>query len=144
MISGGSDPSIAWGNSAAPYGLELLYLKTGDSRYKETAESVFRYFGSEIGRNPMFFTFMMSAAGLALGPSLKVEIALGNGKGSLESLHRETARHYLPNITYMKTDAGGGGARDAGFSFNVCGRDACYPTVQGFDGLMKLIEKLGA
>ena len=144
MIRDGIDTSIPSGNSAAAYGLELLYLKTGDSRYKETAESVFRYFGSEIGRNPMFFTFMMSAAGLALGPSLKVEIALGNGKGSLESLHRETARHYLPNITYMKTDAGGGGARDAGFSFNVCGQDACYPTVQGFDGLMKLIEKLGA
>ncbi len=143
-IRDGIDTSIPSGNSAAAYALAVLGLKTGESRYSETAESVFNYFGSEIRNNAMFFTYMMCAAGLIMGPSLKVEIIGSTAADDLKKLHQDLSRVYLPNVAYVATLSLENRQEQLGYSFNVCGPDACYPTVSGIPDLLNLVQKLGA
>jgi len=90
------DHPIPSGNSAAAHGLLRLAALTGERRYEEQADGVFRLLSRAARRHPQGLAHLLSALNLHLSPSREVALvapAAGNGMGELAAVVRE---RFLP------------------------------------------------
>ena len=84
------DHPIPSGNSAAAYGLLRLAALTGEHRYAEHAESVFRLFGRVAANHPQAVAHLLRAIDFHLSPVQ--EVALRRRRASASSPRSSAAR----------------------------------------------------
>jgi len=95
------DTALPSGNSVQQMNLERLYLLTGESNFRETSESLEKYFSPTMKQTPAAFTMFLSAIMFQTGPSFEVTI-LGekdslDTQGMLKALQKE----YLPQVVLV-------------------------------------------
>ncbi len=66
------DGAIPSGNSVALYNISRLFRLTGDANLKHKAEGLINAFGGEVSRNPMGYTFFISALMFHEGPTKEI------------------------------------------------------------------------
>lgn len=81
--------------------LERLYLLTGENNFRETSESLEKYFSPTMKQTPAAFTMFLSAIMFQTSPSFEVTI-LGekdslDTQGMLKALQKE----YLPQVVLV-------------------------------------------
>ena len=92
------DTALPSGNSVQQMNLERLYLLTGENNFRETSESLEKYFSPTMKQTPAAFTMFLSAIMFQTSPSFEVTI-LGekdslDTQGMLKALQKE----YLPQV----------------------------------------------
>ncbi len=95
------DTALPSGNSVQQMNLERLYLLTGESNFRETSESLEKYFSPIMKQTPAAFTMFLSAIMFQTSPSFEVTI-LGekdslDTQGMLKALQKE----YLPQVVLV-------------------------------------------
>lgn len=95
------DTALPSGNSVQQMNLERLYLLTGESNFRETSESLEKYFSPTMKQTPAAFTMFLSAIMFQTSPSFEVTI-LGekdslDTQGMLKALQKE----YLPQVVLV-------------------------------------------
>ncbi len=88
------DHPIPSGNSSAAMGLLRLAALTGEHRYEQQAESVFRLFAVPAGRHPEAFAHLLRAIDFHLSPTREVAL-VGNDLTSLARVVRAEHRPHL-------------------------------------------------
>ena len=88
------DHPIPSGNSAAAYGLLRLAAITGEHRYAEQAEGVFRLLVRAARRHPQGLAHLLEALNFHLSPTREVAVVgpAGDGLGDLAAVVRERFR----------------------------------------------------
>ncbi|WP_281774695.1 thioredoxin domain-containing protein [Methanobacterium formicicum] len=95
------DTALPSGNSVQQMNLERLYLLTGENNFRETSESLEKYFSPTMKQTPAAFTMFLSAIMFQTSPSFEVTI-LGekdslDTQGMLKALQKE----YLPQVVLV-------------------------------------------
>ena len=88
------DHPIPSGNSAAALGLLRLSALTGERRYEQQAEGVFRLFVATAVRHPEAFAHLLRGLDFQLSPIKEVAL-IGEGLGELAAVVRS---HYRPHL----------------------------------------------
>jgi uncharacterized protein YyaL (SSP411 family) len=88
------DHPIPSGNSAAALGLLRLAALTGERRYEQQAEGVFRLFVATAVRHPEAFAHLLRGLDFQLSPIKEVAL-IGEGLGELAAVVRS---HYRPHV----------------------------------------------
>ena len=100
------DTALPSGNSVQQMNLERLYLLTGENNFRETSESLEKYFSPTMKQTPAAFTMFLSAIMFQTSPSFEVTI-LGekdslDTQGMLKALQKE----YLPQVILVLKSSG--------------------------------------
>ncbi len=100
------DTALPSGNSVQQMNLERLYLLTGENNFRETSESLEKYFSPTMKQTPAAFTMFLSAIMFQTSPSFEVTI-LGekdslDTQGMLKALQKE----YLPQVVLVLKSSG--------------------------------------
>jgi uncharacterized protein YyaL (SSP411 family) len=98
------DGAIPSGNSVALMNLFKLARLTGNTILEEKAHKMISTFGNSLKKNPMAYTFLLSALDFGFGPSYEIVIVGDReSKDTLEILSTLT-KQYLPNsVMVLKT-----------------------------------------
>jgi uncharacterized protein YyaL (SSP411 family) len=137
------DHPIPSGNSAAAFGLLRLGALTGERRYEEWAEGVFRLFGGPAGSHPDSFAQMLRALDFHLAEVKEVAL-VGDDLAELAAVVRSRHRPHLvlaggpageaePPLLVGRTEVGGEPAA------YVCEGFACRAPVTGGTQLSALL-----
>ena len=89
-----ADHPIPSGNSSAAMGLLRLHAISGDRRFAEHAESVFRLFASTAARHPESFAYLLCALDFHLSPTTEVAL-IGEDLAPLARVLRSGYRPHL-------------------------------------------------
>ncbi len=137
------DHPIPSGNSSAAMGLLRLAAMTGERRYEEQAEGVFRLFARSASRHPETFAHLLRALDFHLSPTKEVAL-VGDDLSELAALVRSQSRPHLvlaggpegvptPPLLQHRTTVDG---KPAAY---VCERFACQQPVTEPEALADLL-----
>ncbi|AXV38988.1 thioredoxin domain-containing protein [Methanobacterium sp. BAmetb5] len=95
------DTALPSGNSVQQMNLERLYLLTGETNFRETSESLEKYFSPTMNQTPAAFTMFLSATMFQTGPSFEVTI-LGEKDGlDTQGMLKALQKEYLPHVVLV-------------------------------------------
>jgi uncharacterized protein YyaL (SSP411 family) len=103
----GQDEATPNANATMVSALTALYLRTGEERYRDRAESVLRGFAATMMQNVLAHSGLLGAALDFTAPALVVLIV--PEEGDAQALRRALAEVSLPNAVVMQVHAGEGG-----------------------------------
>jgi uncharacterized protein YyaL (SSP411 family) len=103
----GQDEATPNANATMVSALSALYLRTGEERYRDRAESVLRGFAATMMENVLAHSGLLGAALDVAAPSLVVLIA--PEESDAHELRRALSEVSLPNAVVMQVHAGEGG-----------------------------------
>ncbi len=95
------DTALPSGNSVQQMNLERFYLLTGETNFRETSESLEKYFSPTMNQTPAAFTMFLSATMFQTGPSFEVTI-LGEKDGlDTQGMLKALQKEYLPHVVLV-------------------------------------------
>lgn len=146
------DTALPSGNSVQQLNLERLYLLTGESNFRETSESLERYFSPTMKQTPAAFTMFLSATMFQTGPSFEVTI-LGEKDGlDTQGMLKALQKEYLPQVVLVLQSSSDDLIKELIPSLEnktmvnnqatayVCGNGTCQAPVNKPEELMDLLK----
>ncbi|HUR61036.1 MAG TPA: thioredoxin domain-containing protein [Candidatus Thermoplasmatota archaeon] len=93
------DGALPSGNATAAWCLHRLALLTGDTRWRQAAETTLAAYAADVEASPAAFTMMLTALDLALGPTRELVVAGDAGTPALVAAARAT---YQPRLVLLR------------------------------------------
>ena len=95
------DTALPSGNSVQQMNLERLYLLTGENNFRETSESLEKYFSPTMKQTPAAFTMFLSAIMFQTSPSFEVTILGEKDSLDTQGILKALQKEYLPQVVLV-------------------------------------------
>ena len=95
------DTALPSGNSVQQMNLERLYLLTGENNFRETSESLEKYFSPTMKQTPAAFTMFLSAIMFQTSPSFEVTILGDKDSLDTQGMLKALQKEYLPQVVLV-------------------------------------------
>jgi hypothetical protein len=95
------DGAIPSGNSVAAENFLRLGRMTGDTKYEEKADAVFKAFSPQVSQQPSAFNQLMNALDFAVGPSFEIVVAGTPGDANTADMLAALRKPFLPNAVFL-------------------------------------------
>jgi len=95
------DGAIPSGNSVAAANFLRLGRMTGNTKYEERADAIFKAFSPQVRQQPSAFNQLMNALDFAVGPSFEVVVAAAPGDAATDDMLSALRKPFLPNAVFL-------------------------------------------
>jgi len=95
------DGAIPSGNSVAAENFLRLGRMTGDTKYEEKADAVFKAFSPQVSQQPSAFNQLMNALDFAVGPSFEIVVAGTPDDSNTAEMLAALRKPFLPNAVFL-------------------------------------------
>jgi hypothetical protein len=100
------DGAIPSGNAVAALNLVRLSRLTGEARYEEHAEALFRAFSTDVASGPQGHTQLLLAHEFVAGPSYELVVAGDPSADDTRAMLRAVAEAFVPNAVVLLRPGG--------------------------------------